>query len=285
MEQSDPPLTTASSGQQGHETSLNVKPDELACDILLFVATQSEREQLEVGAKELGLPFEEKLDERVGTYFTLGTIGSARVRAIRTRMGPFFHQGSASQAIILRAATSATSIIQIGMAFGIQRGPQDYGEVLVSEWVFPYDYRIVEQDGTGYRVDYSETKPFRAKDALVKLFRREYSAKRHPFTVHFGGFLSGGSRIRSQSYLKQLLAQVTGTEGPEGYVGGEMEGVGLLSSCEKKNPIWAVVKGICDFADDKQGEDAATQRTQACLNAVRFVLSALRHADEAHVKV
>jgi nucleoside phosphorylase len=260
-----------------------LESDDLTCDILLFITTQSEREQLEAGAKELGVIFEERHDARIGTYFTLGTIGSARVRAVRTRMGPFFHQGSASQAILLRAATSATAIIQIGMAFGIQRGPQNYGEVLVSEWVFPYDYRIVEQDGVGYRIDYSETKPFRAKDALIKLFRREFAAKRHQFAVHFGGLLSGGSRIRSQSYLKQLLSRITGTEGPEGYVGGEMEGVGLLSSCEKKNPIWAVVKGICDFADDKQGEDAAAQRTQACQNAVRFVLSAIRHADESHV--
>jgi nucleoside phosphorylase len=234
MGPSDPPITTPPAVPQGAETTLGAQPDDLACDILLFIATQSEREQLEAGAKELGFIFEERQDRRVGTYFTLGTTGSTRVRAVRTRMGPFFHQGSASQAILLRTLTSATSIIQIGMAFGIQRGPQNYGEVLVSEWVFPYDYRIVEQDGVGYRVDYSETKPFRAKEALVKLFRREFAAKRHPFTVHFGGILSGGSRIRSQSYLKQLLARVTGTEGPEGYVGGEMEGVGLLSSCEKR---------------------------------------------------
>jgi len=114
----------------------------------------------------------------------------------------------------------------------------------------------------------------------VNLFRREFRTKRHPFAVHFGGLLSGGSRIRSQAYLKELLARVTGTDGPEGYVGGEMEGVGLLSSCEKSTPIWAVVKGICDFADENQGGDAAAQREQACRNAVQFVLSSLRHADD-----
>jgi len=110
--------------------------DDLACDVLLFFSTKSEGEQLEAGAKKFGFEFQEKRDPRVGTYFSLGTIGAARVRAVRTRMGPFFYNGSASQAVILRAATSATSIIQIGMAFGIQRGPQNYGEVLVSEWIF-----------------------------------------------------------------------------------------------------------------------------------------------------
>ena|SRR5271165_517655 len=113
--------------------------DALKCDILLFFATQTEREQLEKGAKEIGFPFEERNDARVGTYFTLGTIGPNRVRAVKTRMGPFFHQGSASQAIVLRAASSATSIIQVGMAFGIDRKAQKHGDVLVSRWVFPYD--------------------------------------------------------------------------------------------------------------------------------------------------
>src|SRR4051794_38227756 len=67
--------------------------DDLKCDILLFFATQTEREQLERGTTEIGLPFEERNDARVGTYFTLGTIGPNRVRAVKTRMGPFFHQG------------------------------------------------------------------------------------------------------------------------------------------------------------------------------------------------
>ncbi len=113
--------------------------DDLKCDILLFFATQTEREQLEKGAAELKLLFEERNDARVGTYYSLGTIGPNRVRAVKTRMGSFFHEGSASQAIVLRAATSATSIIQVGMAFGIDRNVQKHGDVLISQWLFPYD--------------------------------------------------------------------------------------------------------------------------------------------------
>ncbi len=40
--------------------------DDLNCDILLFIATQTEHEQLKEGARELGLPFEEREDARVG---------------------------------------------------------------------------------------------------------------------------------------------------------------------------------------------------------------------------
>ncbi len=214
------------------------------------------------GRGEVGLSFEERDDVRVGKYFTLGTIGPNRVRAVKTRMGPFFHQGSASQAIVLRAATSATAIIQLGMAFGIDRNAQNHGDVLVSEWMFPYDYRIIEhvagQKGRPdrYEINYQETRRFLPKQSLFKLFARERTEGGHDFATHFGGMLSGGSRIRSQLYLRGLLAAVTGGAGPGGYVGGEMEGVGLLAASEKAKPVWIVVKGISDFADDKQRDDA-----------------------------
>jgi hypothetical protein len=37
-----------------------------------------------------------------------------------------------------------------------------------------------------------------------------------------------------------------------------------------------VVKAICDFADERQAEDAKANRRIACANASRFVLDALR---------
>jgi nucleoside phosphorylase len=259
--------------------------DDLKCDILLFCATQTEREQLEKGARELGISFEERNEARVGTYFTLGTIGPNRVRAVKTRMGSFFHQASASQAVILRAASSATSIIQVGMAFGIDRTAQKHGDVLVSKWIFPYDYRIIEhvagKEGQPdrYIIDYPDRNRFPPKQSLLKLFERESSEGKHDFTTHFGGILSGGSRIRSQLYLRELLAAVTGGAGPGGYVGGEMEGVGLLAASEKAKPVWVIVKGISDFADDQQRAEVEARRAKACLNAVRFVLAALKKAD------
>ena len=260
--------------------------DDLKCDILLFFTTQTEREQLEEGARELGISFEERNDARVGTYFTLGTIGPNRVRAIKTRMGAFFHQASASQAIVLRAASSATSIIQVGMAYGIDRTAQKHGDVLVSKWIFPYDYRIIEhavgKEGLPdrYIINYQETKRFLPKQPLLNLFERERVENEHDFTTHFGGILSGGSRIRSQLYLRELLAAVTGGAGPGGYVGGEMEGVGLLAASEKAKPVWVIVKGISDFADEEQRAEVEARRAEACLNAVRFVLSALKKADK-----
>ncbi len=55
-----------------------------------------------------------------------------------------------------------------------------------------------------------------------------------------------------------------------------MEGVGLLAaSIGKKDPIWCVVKGISDFADEDRDRVINESRPRACRNAAEFLLSAL----------
>ncbi|MGH7171321.1 MAG: hypothetical protein ACRELG_13665 [Gemmataceae bacterium] len=64
--------------------------------------------------------------------------------------------------------------------------------------------------------------------------------------------------------------------GNEPIVGGEMEGVGLLAAAVKADdPVWCVVKGISDFADEKRDEDIKTGMSVAPRNAAYFVLSSL----------
>jgi len=55
-----------------------------------------------------------------------------------------------------------------------------------------------------------------------------------------------------------------------------MEGVGLLAaSRETDHPIWCIVKGISDFADENRDAVIKDSRPIACRNAAEFVLSAL----------
>jgi adenosylhomocysteine nucleosidase len=86
--------------------------------------------------------------------------------------------------------------------------------------------------------------------------------------------LSGAARIQSQRFRDELVRSLPADGDP--IVGGEMEGVGLLAaSLSSDDPIWCVVKGISDFADE--GRDAAIEecRPIACRNAAAFVLAAL----------
>lgn len=109
----------------------------------------------------------------------------------------------------------------------------------------------------------------------MELFRREV-ARRPPDepAIHVGAILSGAARIHSSAFRNELVAGVPG--GDDLIVGGEMEGVGLLAaSASRDDPIWCVVKGISDFADENRDSVIATGREVACRNAAEFVLSAL----------
>lgn len=85
------------------------------------------------------------------------------------------------------------------------------------------------------------------------------------YRVFLGGLLSGGARVFSRSFLNEIVSGIPKIE--EGLiVGGEMEGVGLLSVSPRDEPLWIVAKGICDFANRKRDRVIKTARPIACRN-------------------
>ena len=63
-----------------------------------------------------------------------------------------------------------------------------------------------------------------------------------------------------------------------------MEGAGFLSLSDHR-ASWIVAKGICDFGDERQVEDAEANCRQACANSSRFVLEALKGWNPARETV
>jgi len=176
-----------------------------------------------------------------------------------------------------KAATGAQGIVQLGMAFGINPQNQNLGDVLVSTAIIPYDNRDIKPapDGrAGYVTEYQQANREPARPTLVELFRREQRRGGHGFSVYVGAMLSGAARIHSRFFRDELVQSVPA--GEHQIVGGEMEGVGLLAaSTAADDPIWCVVKAISDFADENRDAVINSSRPIACLNAARFVLSAL----------
>ena len=259
-------------------------PRKRQCSLLLFVATPAEEEALGQAANARHLAFERIKDPELREYHWLGAVGNETVIAVRPSreqgrviMGAHGHLGSAAKAIQFRQATGARGIVQLGMAFGIDPVNQKAGGVLVSSSLIPYDNRDVRPAAggqAGYVVDYSNADRQSARQALVALFLREHKRGGHPFDVHVGAILSGGARIHSGFFRDELAANVPRGEDP--IVGGEMEGVGLLAaSLAADDPIWCVVKGISDFADENRDAVIGANRPVACRNAAEFVLSAL----------
>jgi nucleoside phosphorylase len=200
-------------------------------------------------------------------------------------MGSIGFFGTAARAMRLRAVTGAQGIVQVGMAFGIDPRRQKAGDVLVSTSIIPYDNRDIKpvtrecprcgERSEGFVTEYQETRREPARSALVELFRREQRRTKYDFQVYLGGLLSGAARIHSGFYRDELARSVPGN-GEEQIVGGEMEGVGLLgASVSPDDPIWCVVKGISDFADEDRDAVIRTNRPVACLNAATFALAAL----------
>jgi len=245
----------------------------LSCHYLLFVATGTEKDELEKAAKESGFTFSRKKG-RLGRYYDLGTIGVFRVLAVRTQMGPFSYGGSASKAIYYMAETRAVGIISLGMSFGVNRKSQKIGDVLVSKTLLPYDNRdVVTEDGR-MKAYYHRVRPHKSDARLFRLLRKESERDRWKGRVHPGALLTGGARIRCKDYRDELRR----IESSEPIVGGEMEGVGLLSVSPPETPSWIVAKGICDFADEERDEIIEDTRPVACRNSALFVLDALKNA-------
>ncbi|MEM9940145.1 MAG: nucleoside phosphorylase-like protein [Planctomycetota bacterium] len=254
-----------------------------SCDLLVIVATSSERDALKNVANKKGCDFRRIRKSGIGRYYDLGMIGDERAIAVKTSgMGPLSFRGSADLAMRCRQLTGATAIVQLGMAFGVDPDSQNYGDVLVSSGVIPYDNRdYVETDGTrGYDVDYSRA-GFEPAGPIYERFNQE-SLQNHAsrkYSVFTGAILSGSARIFSETFRDELLASV-----PKGFdpiVGGEMEAVGLLGTSEL--PIWCVVKGISDFGDKKRHEVIEEKRAQACENATEFFYSTLLNQQNGDI--
>lgn len=191
-------------------------------------------------------------------------------------MGAHGRLGSAAKAVRYLAATGAQGIIQVGMAFGINRTSQKIGDVLVSALLLPYDNRAVKPSDAapGYQFSYADMRSEEPRTSLLERCRREKLRDGFPFDIHIGALLSGSARIHSAAFRDELYRTVP--HGNEEIVGGEMEGVGLLAASAKPHDsVWCVVKGISDFADEQREEDIKEGRKIAPMNAVRFVLSSL----------
>ena len=259
----------------------------VASDIVLVTATQTEHEQLEQAAKELGFSFE-KIPRRYLDYYRLGLVGTNRVVAIRVSMGAFSPEGAAARCIQARAETQATTIILIGTAFGIAPEQQHIGDVIVSESVFLYDDRtVVDVDETKmsqvagkYEVRYAPSARRSASRTWHDRFRRlgeQYIRDGVAEKVYVGVILSGGARIESAAFRDELLARLPSMDPP--VVGGEMEGMGAVSAAlatDPEDPGWVIVKGISDFADASSRSRIKDMRAGAARASAMAVLHVLQ---------
>jgi nucleoside phosphorylase len=247
------------------------------CDVLLFVATQLELEALREAAVARNLQFEEQ-KSNIGTFYPLGELGELggrRVVAVKTQTGGLGPKGSSANARFYVEKTGATSIILVGIAFGVDRRTQKVGDVLVSRQVFPYDDRYVVDQGQGWHYDYAnrDVRMFRASTALVTMVEQFLRVPANRDRARLGCLLTGSALVQSAGYRDFLVQRCSAAA--KNIIGGEMEAIGLLSLHQRDQCIWLIIKGISDFADGDSSDGLDAGKKLACSNAAKFVLDVL----------
>lgn len=243
-------------------------------DVLLLTVTQVEsRAVLGLIKRKFKRDFKRRF-VREKTYYDLGRIGGARTFMVQSEMGGGGLSGSLMTASKGIEALSPSSVIMVGIAFGINPEKQRIGQVLVSKQLVGYDLQRVGIDidgraGVVIRGDRPQASP-----KLLDRFRSG-AVDWRVAKVHFGLILSGDKLIDNREFRDELREKE-----PEA-IGGEMEGAGLYAAAQNRRVDWILVKAICDWADGEKHVNKQEYQQKAALNAAKFTLHVIEQGGFA----
>lgn len=200
------------------------------------------------------------------TYEELGRVGGARVAVVQMQMGTATAGGSLSTLKTAIREVSPSSIIMVGIAFGVSQEKQPIGTVLVAEKLQQYEIQRVGTTSSGERQRISRGDKATSSPTIINRLRTANRDK----PAQYGLVLSGEKLIDNVESLRELLLAE-----PEA-IGGEMEGSGLYVAATEGQRAWCMVKAVCDWADGNKGVDKETRQETAARSAADYVMSAIR---------
>lgn len=244
----------------------------LRADVLIVVVTDIERDAV-FAASGLGVdPPQVNGPER--TYHDLGLINGARVLVVQTEMGTATVGGSLTTIMTAITEVMPTTILMVGIAFGLDPDKQRIGQILVSRQIQLYGLQRIGTGQNGQVSILPRGDKVTATPTVLSRLRAASSAFRDA-DVKFELLLSGDKLVDNYDFREELRRLE-----PEA-AGGEMEGGGLYVAVAEKRLSWCVVKAICDFADGHKQEQKVERQKIAANNAARFVISALKRGGFA----
>lgn len=148
-------------------------------------------------------------------------------------------------------------VVMVGIAFGADEQSQKIGDVLISKNIITYDPEKIRENDNEYKEN--------VKEAGFQLFNAfsnnedwiHYIDGTEISTIHRGTILTGSKLINNRSFRNKLINDF------EKYspIGGEMEAYGIYSICKLHGVAeWIIVKGICDWAYDKDNKKEEYQK-------------------------
>jgi nucleoside phosphorylase len=198
--------------------------------------------------------------------YYIGKFGKYAVALVQTgSMGSMSSGGSILTVKTALDNTKSKIVIMIGIAFGVDENKQNIGDVLISETIIPYNLKRVGENETiprGLEEQASTLLLSRFKSITTWEYPFEEGKKAQKIVAKI---LSGEELIDNKARRDELTKTY-----PEAK-GGEMEGVGVASTC-KNRADWIIVKGICDFADGHKGKEKKKKQQIAIEAAVSLCL-------------
>lgn len=140
------------------------------------------------------------------------------------------------------------AVVMVGIAFGIDESKQKLGDILVSQYILPYDDEKVLETSSKYKEP-----PVRAGFNLLNAFRdsKDWIGRPYAFSesnIIIGAILTGSKLVNNYDFRRKLLTDFS----EYSPIGGEMEANGIYNECRKFSvPEWIIIKGICDWGYKK----------------------------------
>ncbi len=183
-----------------------------------------------------------------------------KIYLVQTEMGVAQVGGAFNTTHTIIELLQPDAIIICGICFGIESSKESLKmcDILVSTEIWDYETSKISAHAVEHRGQSIPT-----SRTLIQLFRRaSYDFK---IPVHFGLMGAGDKNVNDESFIKELVKV------QPRMIGGDMEGVGVVSACQAKRTDCLLVKAICDWGHDKGDGD----QMQAANNSAAFVITAL----------
>ena len=239
--------------------------------IIIMTATDIEREAVFNYLKPLPGCEALKVDTTTKQTYTIGVFGEYPVIHVQTNMGSTSPDGSALTTKDVLDNWKPKAFIMPGIAFGKDSNKQKIGDVLISEFIVEYDSSKIKEG-----IEMPRGSIVRSGLTLFERFKNcigwEHELKDGVKAQKIKGKLLSGSKLVDDKEFKRHLFELF----PEA-IGGEMEGSGVYAASFHENfNEWILVKGICDWAENKESEDKDKNQkvaVEAAVSLCHYVLS------------
>ena len=224
-------------------------------NIALMVTTKREYEVLLEVLKEKNLHAND--DNKSGLFYKYLKVNNICLYIVQSGMGTNGPNGSFNTTHDIIDVLSPKYIIMGGIAFGIKGKDVKMSDVLVSTNIWDYETAKISNGNLDYRGDKIPVSP-----ELLQLFNRGSVESDLNYQTHFGLMGGGSKNVDDIDFIEKLVARESRL------IGGEMEGMGVASTCFKKKIDCIIIKAICDWGTNK-GDD---YQYDAAKNSFDFII-------------